>query len=40
VVQTGQTESDLIQVKAGVANGEQVATSNLEKLGDGMAIKQ
>lgn len=40
VVQTGQTESDLIQVKAGVSNGEQVATSNLEKLADGMTVKQ
>lgn len=40
VVQTGQTESDLIQVKSGVSNGEQVATSNLEKLADGMSVKQ
>jgi len=40
VVQTGPTESDLIQVKSGISNGEQVATSNLEKLGDGMAVKQ
>jgi len=40
VVQTGQTESDLIQVKSGVSNGEQVATSSLEKLADGMTVKQ
>ena len=40
VIQTGQSESDLIQVKSGVSNGEQVATSNLEKLADGMAVKQ
>src|SRR4030095_4623638 len=40
VVQTGQTEGDLIQIKTGVTNGEQVATSNLEKLTDGMAVKQ
>jgi len=40
VVQVGQTESDLIQVKSGVSNGEQVATSNLEKLADGMTVKQ
>jgi multidrug efflux pump subunit AcrA (membrane-fusion protein) len=40
VVQTGQTEGDLIQIKTGVTNGEQVATSNLDKLTDGMAIKQ
>jgi multidrug efflux pump subunit AcrA (membrane-fusion protein) len=40
VVQTGQSEGDLIQIKTGVANGEQVATSNLEKLSDGMAVRQ
>ena len=40
VVQTGQTEGDLIQIKTGITNGEQVATSNLEKLSDGMAVKQ
>ena len=40
VVQTGQTEGDLIQIKTGVTDGEQVATSNLEKLSDGMAVKQ
>lgn len=39
VVQTGQTEGDLIQIKTGVTDGEQVATSNLEKLSDGMAVK-
>ena len=39
VVQTGQSEGDLIQIKTGVTNGEQVATSNLEKLSDGMAVK-
>jgi multidrug efflux pump subunit AcrA (membrane-fusion protein) len=40
VVQTGQTEGDLIEVKSGVAADEQVATSNLEQLSDGIAIKQ
>ena len=40
IVQTGQSEGDLIQIKTGVANGEQVATSNLEKLSDGMAVRQ
>ena len=29
-----------VGVRAGVSNGEQVATSNLEKLADGMAVKQ
>jgi RND family efflux transporter MFP subunit len=40
VVQTGQTEGDLIEVRSGVAADEQVATSNLEQLSDGIAIKQ
>jgi hypothetical protein len=40
LVQTGQTEGDLIEVKNGVAADEQVATSNLEQLADGVAIKQ
>ena len=39
VIQTGQTEGDLIEVKSGVTDGEQVATSNLEKLSDGMTVK-
>lgn len=40
IIQTGQSESDLIEVKTGVATGEQVATSNLDKLSDGMVVKQ
>ncbi len=40
IVQTGQTEGDLIEIKNGVAADEQVATSNLEMLSDGMAVKQ
>jgi len=40
VVQTGQTEGDLIEIRTGVAADEQVATSNLEQLSDGIAIKQ
>jgi len=40
LVQTGQTESDLVEVRTGVAADEQVATSNLEQLSDGIAIKQ
>ena len=39
VVQTGQSESDLVQIKTGIATGEQVATSNLDRLSDGMAVK-
>jgi RND family efflux transporter MFP subunit len=40
LVQTGQTEGDLIEVKSGVAADEQVATSSLEQLSDGIAVKQ
>ena len=40
LVQTGQTEGDLIEIKTGVAADEQVATSALERLSDGVAIKQ
>lgn len=40
VVQTGQTEGDLIEIKSGVNADEQVATSNLEQLSDGIAVKQ
>ena len=40
LVQTGQTEGDLIEIRNGVAADEQVATSNLEMLSDGVAVKQ
>lgn len=40
LVQTGQTEGDLIEIKSGVAADELVATSNLQQLSDGIAVKQ
>ena len=40
LVQTGQTEGDLIEIRQGVAADEQVATSNQQQLSDGIAIKQ
>lgn len=40
LVQIGQTEGDLLQVKSGVASGELIATGNLEQLTDGAAVKQ
>jgi len=40
LVQTGQTEGDLVEIRNGVAADEQVATSNLGQLTDGIAIKQ
>ena len=40
LVQTGQTEGDLIEIRQGVAVDEQVATSNQQQLSDGIAVKQ
>jgi multidrug efflux pump subunit AcrA (membrane-fusion protein) len=40
LVQLGQSEGDLVQVKNGISGDEQVATSNIEQLADGMAVKQ
>ena len=40
LVQIGQTEGDLIEIRSGIAADEQVATSNLEQLSDGIAIRQ
>jgi len=40
VVQLGQTEGDLVQIKNGIVGDEQVATSNIEQLADGMAVRQ
>jgi multidrug efflux pump subunit AcrA (membrane-fusion protein) len=40
LVQTGQTEGDLIEIKQGVAADELVATSNQQQLTDGVAVKQ
>jgi RND family efflux transporter MFP subunit len=40
LVQLGQTEGDLVQIKQGIAADEQVATSNVEQLSDGVAVKQ
>lgn len=39
-VQLGQTEGDLVEIKSGVAGGENVATNNIEQLSDGMVVKQ
>ena len=40
LVQTGRTEGDLIEIRSGVAADEQVATSGLEQLSDGIVVKQ
>jgi multidrug efflux pump subunit AcrA (membrane-fusion protein) len=40
LVQLGQTEGDLVEIRTGIAAGEQVATSNIEALSDGSAVRQ
>jgi len=40
LVQLGQTEGDLIEIRSGIAAGELVATSNVEQLSDGIPIRQ
>lgn len=40
VVQLGQTEGDLVEVKTGISAGELVATSNVEQLKDGTVVRQ
>ncbi len=40
VVQLGQAEGDLVEIKSGVREGEVVATSNVEQLKDGIEIRQ
>jgi multidrug efflux pump subunit AcrA (membrane-fusion protein) len=40
IVQLGQAEADLVEIRSGVTSGEQVATSNVELLNDGSPVKQ
>ena len=40
LVQTGQTEGDLVELKSGIAADEVVATSNVDQLNDGSAVRQ
>lgn len=40
VVQLGQAEGDLIEIKSGIQQNEVVATSNLEQLRDGAPVRQ
>src|SRR5229473_1937745 len=40
LVQSGQTEGDLVELKSGVAPDEIVATSNVDQLSDGAAVTQ
>lgn len=40
LVQLGQTEGDLVEVRKGIGADEHVATSNLDKLSDGVPVIQ
>ena len=40
LVQSGQTEGDLVEIQSGVAADEVVATSNVDQLSDGAAVTQ
>jgi len=40
LVQLGFLENDIIEVKQGIQENETVATSNLDKLGDGVIVRQ
>jgi multidrug efflux pump subunit AcrA (membrane-fusion protein) len=40
LVQSGQAEGDLIELKSGVAADELIAASNVDQLSDGVAVKQ
>jgi multidrug efflux pump subunit AcrA (membrane-fusion protein) len=40
IVQLGQAEADLVEIRSGVTSGEQVATSNVELLNDGTPVRQ
>jgi RND family efflux transporter MFP subunit len=40
LVQTGQTEGGLVELKSGVAADELVATSNVDQLSDGVTVVQ
>src|SRR6266705_2554744 len=40
LIQSGQTEGDLVEIKSGVAENEIVATSNVDQLSDGATVRQ
>jgi len=40
MIQTGLLENGMIQVKSGVAEGDMIATSNLNALSDGILVRQ
>jgi len=40
LIQSGQTESDMVEIKSGIAADEVVAISNVDQLSDGVAVRQ
>ena len=40
LIQSGQSESDMIEIKSGIAADEVVAISNVDQLSDGVAVRQ
>jgi len=40
LVQSGQVEGDLVEIKSGIAADEFVATSNVDQLSDGVTVRQ
>jgi len=40
LIQGGQTESDMVEIKSGISADEVVAISNVDQLSDGVAVRQ
>jgi len=40
LVQSGQTEGDMVEIKSGVTTDEVIAISNVDQLSDGVAVRQ
>ena len=40
LIQPGQTEGDLVEIKSGIAADELVATGNVDQLSDGASVRQ
>ena len=40
LVQSGQIEGDMVEIKSGVATDEVIAISNVDQLSDGVAVRQ
>ncbi len=40
LIQSGQTEGDMVEIKSGISADEVVAISNVDQLSDGIAVRQ